>query len=93
MRKTYDRRDKVYRMRYDICDYRFLTGDNMIVTDPDEWKKKVFEYVNTYYQRFIKSYTEDTDKPYEEKSFQDWVKWCLRETVHIDSITLDDYPF
>lgn len=32
----------LYRMHYDSNDYRFLVGNEMIVTNPKEWEEKVF---------------------------------------------------
>lgn len=83
----------VYKMYYDSNDYRFLIGNNMVVTNPDEWKKKVFEYVTTHYQKFLEEYNMDEDKPYSKENFEKWVLWCLKETVYEDVIKINNFNF
>lgn len=83
----------LYRMHYDSNDYRFLVGNDMVVSNPKEWEKKVFEYVITHYQKYLTEYEMDEDKPYTKEDFEKWVKWCLRETVYEDLIKVDDYSW
>lgn len=81
----------LYRMHYDSNDYRFLVGNEMIVSNPKEWEEKVFEWVIAHYQKFLTEYKNDEGEPYTKEAFEKWVKWCLRETVYTDPIEIDDY--
>lgn len=82
----------VYRMNYDRnCPIQI--GKGMIVTNPDEWKKRVYNYVTEYKEDFLSSYEKDMQNWAfgMEMTFEHWVDYYLEHMVWKEIIFVDDY--
>lgn len=83
----------VYRMYYNRnCPFRI--GNNMIVTDPNEWEKRVRNYVIEYEENFLSLYEKDIQDGVfgmKNMTFEQWVSYYLEHMVFTDRYTVDNY--
>lgn len=81
----------VYRMSYDN-NCPFQIGKGMIVTNPDEWQKKVRNCVIEYQEDFLSLYEKDIkDGLPGITTFDQWVDYYLEHMVWKEIIFVDDY--
>lgn len=81
----------VYRMNYDRnCPIQI--GKGMIVTNPDEWEKRVRNYVIEYKEDFLPLYEKDIqDGLFGVMTFGQWMDYYLEHMVWKEIIFVDDY--
>ncbi len=82
----------VYRMYYNRnCPFRI--GNNMIVTDPDEWEQKVYNYLIENEENYSDTYKRDIKDGLFSNTwtFSQWVNYYLEHMVFTDRYTIDNY--
>lgn len=82
----------VYRMYYNRnCPFRI--GNNMIVTNPDEWKQKVYNYLVENKENYSDAYEQDIKDGIfsETQTFSQWVNYYLEHMVFTDRHIVDNY--
>ena len=82
----------VYRMYYNRnCPFRI--GNNMIVTDSDEWKQKVYNYLVENEENYSDAYKQDIEDGLfsETWTFSQWVNYYLEHMVFTDRHIVDNY--